>query len=227
MSDEKELDNQVLIKLENTYNDSRLVFKKCEEWIIVMQKIYDDMSLLDNVINPATELYYDKIIDEQMKIITDLNNATYYGNNFYIVAIINMYDITKTLPSLQTFDDNEISKEKKLITFTINNVVKSEQDYDSEQLKTYDIKYYKTLKRIFYGDVDLYNIKYSGNICEYYDTGIKKSECEYLNGKRHGKYYECYSSGTQKTKGEYSYGRARSCWTEYDIFDKEIRCWKA
>lgn len=160
---------------------TNVVFKKCSDCIIVLQK-------------PKSEF----LCNEMRKDIYDPNFAKFRANRLFVKDIIH-YKLKTHLSFLP--HKNDCTK----IVYMINSCAKADKfESNLEEICTNGIHYFLTLEAAFY--YELKTIK-TGTVYEYYSNGRLKNEFNFKQNKKDGFQFEFAQNGTLLTHSTYNKGK--------------------
>jgi antitoxin component YwqK of YwqJK toxin-antitoxin module len=157
--------------------------------IIIMKKV-DDTNLT---------------LNETKSSMMDENYANLKANKLEVVEIFNIGNPQEHFKSIKTY--NEILYKKGEM------VIADDIQMDNVDSNSKIIRCFRTIDRAFY--YRQMPRDYTGKWIEWYESGQKKSEMEYLQGRKHGKCYRWYFNGCLNLDCEYHMNIHIGQYTEY------------
>ena len=195
--------NPKLIKLKEfckqyITSDEEYLYKTCNNYIIIMKKTSDT------------------ITNEERKNIINYNFAKFRANVLYVVAIVEIDNLTTIdeITNCANYNKGNILK----IIYKINNLVFPDKfDQNINIICTSGIHYFKTLDAAFYYN---YNPQENTGKCYYfYPNGEFYSIANYKHGKLSGKYISWHTNGTKLMEGYYVDTMRIGVWTFWHDID--------
>jgi antitoxin component YwqK of YwqJK toxin-antitoxin module len=210
------------------YPEGKYLYKSCsttnESWIVVLQ-------LTDNSITNQSRL---SIRYPNRKY------AKFRANKLKVVDIINKFNRTKTIDSIES----SVYIESK-IKYVKENIVKSNFfDSNLSRVCSNGIHFFESIEPAFY--YELYKLRnYTGHWINWndngqkiyegyymsgeetglwvtwYDNGVKNSKGYYLNGKETGHWIIWYDNGQKSQTGDYLKGEKTGRWTHWSQYGKK------
>lgn len=175
--------------------DKTYVYKKCRNHRFVVLKHI-----------PGVTITNKKRLD-----IVDPQNATYWGNKFYVECICHIYDVT------QLYNEAKSIRDKKFI-YKVGQCVEVESEYD-ERTDGSGIYHFLNPRAAFeYFLERAHNvIPFQGLLIqfEYYDNGRLKRMSSFWDGVRVGPFISLFENGRKGIEGRYCDGKRVSCWKYY------------
>jgi hypothetical protein len=149
-------------------NDSKYVYKSCKYFVIVLVK-------------------YDETKTNETRHVLDHRFAIFRGDYFMVEKIINKFDPTHTISEISSY-----SYDCNMIKYVVGSTVKSRFNLDNNRIRADGIQYWKSIEPAYYDNLYKYSDSSPMYIKSYYDSGMKQSECLYINEKIDGnfRYYE-------------------------------------
>ena len=181
------MDKQTILLLDK-YQNEKKVFKSCDTYIVVLEKLKDT------------------ITNEMRKDIFDIKRAQYRGNKFKVIDIISKVGIkNKKEKENQINNIQEISSDyDSKFVYRKNEIVKC-NDYDTNIVQecSSGIHYYLSWNSAYYHRLDKIllekDTQYTGKDYLWYYNGKILTETNYVNGKLQGEEKSWHINGKIKT----------------------------
>jgi len=174
------MQNQNTKKKFDDYQKAGCVFKSCEKYIVVLQK------LDDTITNESREVF-------------DKTRAKYRGNKFMVLDIIDKYGDE----SPSNISSDYVSK----FVYRKNEIAECENyNQDNKIVCSSGIHYYLDWTTAFHHNLTsfkFHNSNYTGKHYEWFDDGRLKYESYYIEGYQNGEVKEWYNTGVLKAYFNY------------------------
>ena len=170
------------------YQKAGCLFKSCEQYIVVLQK------LDDTITNESREVF-------------DKTRAKYRGNKFMVLDIINKYEDEDEEEGGEATISCVTSDYSSKFVYRKNEIAECE-DYnqDNKIVCCSGIHFYLDWTTAFHHNLvrfKMNNFNYTGKYYEWFDDGRLKFESYYIAGKKNGEEKEWHSTGVLRSHFNY------------------------
>lgn len=183
--------NPEISQLLDNYQKDGLVFKSCNTYIVVLQKLKDT-------------------ITNEERNVNNKNRAKYRGNIFRVVDIVSKIALAFTIDTDKKQEEYEINEVISDYTndfiYYKNEIIEcKDYNHNTEKVCSTGIHYYLLWSTAFHHNLykiildEKYKDIYTGKSYDWYEDGNPLSEINYLNGKQHGIEKEWHSNGNLKS----------------------------
>jgi len=185
---------QKLMQVLEKYTDNpafvyKAVTKNGESYIIVLERL------------PITET------NEERSDVMVKQYATFRGNAFRTIAIVNSMNPNKTLNTITNHEETKT-------IYTVNQIVVPDgYNKDISKVCCKGIHFFKDLKAAYYYNLPL--LSFTGKHIHYFHNGCKRAEYTYVNGKLSGKVITYYENCNIADVEEYIDGKRYGKTTKY------------
>jgi antitoxin component YwqK of YwqJK toxin-antitoxin module len=180
--------------IQKQYPEGQLLYKSCttadDSWIVLLRPVEDSITNQSRL--PAGD--------------PDRKYAKFRGSEFEVIDIINKFDLTKTINSIQ---NSTYENKTEYIKGTI--VRPDSFDPDLDKVCSNGIHFFEDIMCAFYYELDSLP-DYTGHWAHWNDNGQREHDCHYSNGALHGLWIHWHDNGEKFKEGHFSEGYATGRW---------------